>query len=154
MRKNVKALLAGAMLAGVFVANAGAAEVTLDLATTSPQDAKNGAVFYRTQIQPTGTGVIDPFVRIQNKGTEHGYNTDGTSEFDTKDSAVHNWTHSITIGDVPIVSIAGVLYREFILDINETNNLAGRMLSLNELQIYQSNTNVLSSFNTATQTFG
>ena len=37
--------------------------------------------------------------------------------------------------------------RNEIMPINETNNLAGRMLSLNELQIYQSNKNNLSNFN-------
>src|SRR6266550_63300 len=117
------ALAAGAV---VFSAASAKAESTLDLATTSPQNAGNGALFYSTDLQPTGTGVLQPFVRIQAKPTEEGYNTDGTIEFDTKDQAGSNWTHSITLSQVPIVTIGGVQYREFLLDINETNNTQGR----------------------------
>jgi hypothetical protein len=150
MKKFALAATAALGLAGASAH----AETVLDLATTSPQDAKNGGIFYRTQQQPTGTGVIDPFVRIQRKGQEDGYNTDGVSEFDTKDNAVHNWTHSIKLSDVPVVTINGVNYREFILDINETSTSAGRLLAMNEFQVYTSDTNVLSSFNRTTQTFG
>jgi hypothetical protein len=143
------------MAAAIGLCSAAAqAETVLNLAVASPQDAQNGGLFYRTDLQPTGTGVIDPFVRIQRVGTESGYNTDGVSEFETKDSAIHNWTHSIKLSDVPIVMINNVAYREFILDINETSSKAGRFLSMNEFQVYMSDTNVLSSFDKASQTFG
>jgi len=143
------ALVAGAVF---FSANAHA-ELTLNLAASSPQDGGNGALFYSTDIQPTGTGVIQPFVRIQNRPTEEGYNTDGPIEFDTKDHTGQNWTHSITLSDVPIVTINGVQYREFLLDINETDSKAGRFLSMNEFELYQSDTNVLTDFNRTTHTF-
>src|ERR1044071_506069 len=143
-------LAAGGVL---FSASAAKAESTLDLATSSPQADGTSALFYRTDLQPTGTGVLQPFVRIQAKPTEKGYNTDGVIEFDTKDQP-GNWTHSITLSQVPIVNIGGVDYREFVLDINESTSQSNRFLSMNELEIYTSNTNVLSSFNTATHTFG
>jgi len=125
----------------------------LDLATTSPQDAKNGAIFYSTQQQPTGTGYIDPFVRIQRMGTEEGYNTDGAIQWDTKDHTGQNWTHSIRLGDVPIVTIGGVNYREFLLDINEAASGTKRMLSLNEFQIYLSDSNTLTGLDRTNYTF-
>src|SRR6266550_4570818 len=129
------ALAAGAV---VFSAASAKAESTLDLATTSPQNAGNGALFYSTDLQPTGTGVIQPFVRIQAKPTEEGYNTDGVIEFDTKDNP-GNWTHSITLSQVPVVTIGGIAYREFLLDINESTSQNNRFLSMNELELYTSN---------------
>src|SRR5258708_4708187 len=113
--KSACALLLAA--GGTIFSGSANAEVTLNLAASSPQDALNGALFYSSDIQPTGTGVIQPFVRIQGKPTESGYNTDGPIEFDTKDHTGQNWTHSITLSQVPIVTIGGVQYREFLLDI-------------------------------------
>src|SRR5258705_12825115 len=145
LRKSVYALLLAA--AGtVFTASAANAETTLDLATSSPQADGTSALFYRTDLQPTGTGVIQPFVRVQAKPTEKGYNTDGAIEFDTKDNP-GNWTHSITPSQVPIVNIGGVNYREFVLDINETKTVAGRFLSMNEFQVFVATTGNLSGFN-------
>jgi hypothetical protein len=147
-------VLAAAVAAGaIFHVSRANAEVTFDLAISSPQNAGNGGLFYRTDLQPTGTGVLQPFVRIQGKPVEEGYNTDGAIEFDTKDHAGQNWTHSITLADVPIVTIDGVQYREFILDINESTAQANRFLSMNEMEVYLSDTNVLSSFDRTTHTF-
>jgi len=137
----------------IFSASRASAETVLNLAASSPQDALNGGIFYSTDIQPTGTGVIQPFVRIQAKPTEEGYNTDGPIEFDTKDHTGQNWTHSITLSQVPIVTIGGDQYREFLLDINETSTSTGRFLSMNEFQVYLSTSNVLTGMNRTTMTF-
>ncbi len=152
MRRQVRnaacalALAAGAVVFGASRANA---EVELNLAASSPQDGLNGGLFYSTDLQPTGTGVLQPFVRIQAKPTEEGYNTDGVIQFDTKDNP-GNWTHSITLSQVPIVTINGQQYREFVLDINETKTATGRFLSMNELQVFLANTPTLTGFdNTA-----
>ena len=155
MRRQATSICALALAAGAvaFGASGAKAETTLDLATVSPQSDGTTALFYRTDIQPTGTGVIQPFVRIQAKPTESGYNTDGAIEFDTKDHAGQNWTHAITLSDVRVVTINGIEYREFLLDINESTAQTNRFLSMNELEIYTSNTNVLTGFNTATHTF-
>jgi len=154
MKQLRNAACALALAAGaVFGASRANAETTLDLATSSPQADGTTALFYRTDLQPTGTGVIQPFVRIQAKPTESGYNTDGAIEFDTKDHAGQNWTHSITLSQVPIVTINNIQYREFVLDINESTAQQNRFLSMNEFEVYTSNTNVLTGFNTATHTF-
>jgi hypothetical protein len=157
MRREVLNSVSALLIAAggvMFGASRASAEITLDLAASSPQADGNSALFYSTDLQPTGTGVIQPFVRIQAKPTEEGYNTDGAIEFDTKDHTGQNWTHSITLSQVPIVTIGGVDYREFVLDINETSSKLGRFLSMNELEIYTSNTNLLSSFDRANHTFG
>lgn len=81
--------------------------------------------------QSTGTGLIDPFVRIQATGSEQGYNTSLGTPLDTKGGI---FTHALPLGTVGIVNIGGVAYREFILDINETT--PGTLLSLNQIQIF------------------
>src|SRR5258706_1285376 len=152
VRKSVcaLALAAGSLVFGAPRANA---EYVLDLATSSPQNAQNGAIFYSTDLRPTGTGVLQPFVRIQAKPTEEGYNTDGVIEFDTKDQAGSNWTHSITLSQVPIVTINGTAYREFVLDINENKTATGRFLSMNEFQVFVATSPSLTGFDRTTMTF-
>jgi len=45
----------------------------------------NGALFDFTTAQPTGTGIIQPFLRVQADGVEQGYNTSGAPvPFDDK----------------------------------------------------------------------
>ena len=85
--------------------------------------------FERFNDPSTGTGAFDPFVRIQTNGEEKGYNTDGTPQFDTK---AGKWTHSITLGNVPVVN--GCL--EFFLDINQSQGSHKRYLSLDALEIF------------------
>jgi hypothetical protein len=86
-----------------------------------------------TTRQPTGTGVLNPFVRIQQKGDEHGYNTSAGTPLDEKAGI---WTHDLRFSEVQAaVNIGGVAYREFILDVNQSHN---GPLSLNQIQIFQS----------------
>lgn len=98
--------------------------------------ANQGGTFLVQQISPqsTGTGVIDSFLRIQQTGQERGYNTDVTPP--PLDDKAGNFTHSLLLSDVPIVTINGVQYRQFLLDINQNGN---ELLSLNQIQIFQSN---------------
>ncbi len=49
---------------------------TLDLTAAGSAGQVNGAQFRQTDAQPTGTGLINSFVRIQGAGVEAGYNTD------------------------------------------------------------------------------
>ncbi len=104
-----------------------------DLTTVGSSDIINGAEFL--QFDPdsaTGTGLINSFVRLQAKGTESGYNTGGDLEFDTKGGA---FTHSLALQYVPEVDFGGVIFREFLLDINEGGG-PNRLISLDELKIY------------------
>ncbi len=101
----------------------------------SGQPYAMGAIFNQVAPQPTGTGFIDSFVRIQHSPTEQGYNTDKRPvQFDEKTDLTY--THSLTVANVPIVNISGTNYREFFLDINETDSTKGHLLSLDKLQIF------------------
>ena len=80
----------------------------------------NWAIYSQTDIQPTGTGYIDSFVRVlaKSNGTvEQGYNTDARPV--QYNELTGNFTHSIRLSDVPEVTINGVKYRAFILDVNQ-----------------------------------
>ncbi len=94
----------------------------------------NEAIFI--QVDPehsTGTGVIQPFLRVQKKDVEQGYNTDyKPKEFPETTSP---WTRSLELSAVPVRSLGGTPYREFLLDINE-NGGGEQYLSLDKLQIF------------------
>jgi hypothetical protein len=87
------------------------------------------ALFSTTSVGSTGTGLIDPFVRIQDNGTESGHNTTGTLVKDEKDA------EALQLDHLPISVINGVTYYEFLLDANENDNATGRLISLNNVQI-------------------
>jgi hypothetical protein len=126
---------------GLFIAlgagRAFATEINLASAGASAtQVAAVGGTFIVDQISPsaTGSGVIDPFYRINPGGgqtQEAGYNTDSPV---LDDNSSPTFTHSLTLGQVPIVVIGGVAYRQFMLDINQTN--ANPDLSLNQIQFF------------------
>ncbi len=102
-----------------------------DLTTTGSSATVNGAIFQQYGTGG-GTGVIDSFLRVQNDGTEKGYNTNGALEFDTKGGG---FTKSIKLSAVPQVNIGGTLYREFVLDTNESGG-GNIYLDLEELQVF------------------
>jgi len=107
------------------------ANITVDLTTPGSQGTINGAIFKQVDPQATGTGLIQPFLRVQKRGKEKGYNTDYRPlQFNEKQDP---FTHSLLLNDVPLVTINSVNYREFLLDIDETK--PGRLLSLDELKI-------------------
>jgi len=119
------------------VASAPAAKAVyvIDMTTANASTSYQGALFNQTNVQPTGTGYINPFVRIQQNGTEAGYNTDGRPvEFQTKDQ--NQWTHSISLSSLQTVSINGTSYYKFALDINEQGNTSGGLLSMNDFRLY------------------
>ena len=86
---------------------------------------------------PTGSGVFDPFVRINtNKKVEHGYNTSYRKlEFDENSSP--NFTKDCFLTAVPIVLLDGKSYREFQCDVNQNNKKDDDFyISLDKLEIY------------------
>lgn len=118
------------------------ADMMLELTTFGADGFIDGAYFLQIDHSSTGTGVIAPFVRMQNPpkdGIQRGYDTDGTPEFETKGG---KWTHSIQLGDVPIVYLdpletgTSTAYREFLLDINQDKSADPSYLSLDTIEIY------------------
>jgi uncharacterized repeat protein (TIGR01451 family) len=81
--------------------------------------------------QASGTGLFDPFVRLQATPTEQGFNTNAAVTFDAKTGT---WTHAILVSAIPVVTINGTRYWELFNDINETNST--KPISLNKVEIY------------------
>ena len=126
------ALLAAAALA---VAAPAANATLVDLTTAGAFGSIGAGYFEQINPQSTGTGVIDAFVRIQNSGTEQGFNTDFrplTGDLaDVNTSA--QFTKSITVNSFGVVDQNGTPSIRFLLDVNQTG--ANPLISLDELQI-------------------
>lgn len=94
-----------------------------------------------------GTGNMRRFVRIatpQNgPGVTQGYNTNARPlQFNELDV---NATRAWKLKNVPVVTIGGVDYREFVLNVNQTKNKP--FVSLDEVRIFIDNTATLSNYN-------
>lgn len=112
-----------------------AGAVDVDLTTAGASGAVGAGSFLQVHLQPTGTGVIDPFVRLQNKDQEQGFNTDHSPlNGDLIDVKAGTWTHSLRVSELTPVMYEGVLSARFLLDINQTNT--DPLLSLDELRVY------------------
>ena len=122
----------------------------LELFSGDAEGEINGAHFRQIGPKGMGTGVLDPFVRLEKTGggaspaVVEGYNTDGRlpgggtpAPFDAKSDA--RYTHALLATDVGTVDIDGTTYWEFLLDINQQGGPSTRYLTLNELQIYRGN---------------
>lgn len=140
MSKKVLAAAAAAFLLAIPSARA---STVIDLTSSGASDtqtAQIGGSFTVTQMaqQPTGTGYIDSFLRIDQTGSEQGYNTGAAQNAGQLpyDDMFGNFTRALQLSEIPVVKINGVDYRQFILDINQTS--ANPKLSLNQIQIFQS----------------
>jgi hypothetical protein len=129
----------------------------VDLTGSNDSGTINDAQFVFTTPQPTGTGVIQPFLRVENTPVEQGYNTSGGTPFDDKAGP---WTHNLTFGDLQTteVTLGGISYFKLLLDVNEPGG-SKSLISLDQLQLYtskvgsQTTTNVI-SLGTLRYTFG
>ena len=122
-------------------------------------DIGNLGHFSKTTPVGSGTGLYDPFLATHdsnangqtNDGVAEGFNNDATGILDVDASK----TSSLKLSDMPIKVIDGVEYYEFRVDLNETNNVAGRIVTLNEFKIYTSTSPAtLANFNNTTDEFG
>ena len=108
--------------------------VELNLLTAGSSGFIGTAFFQQIDPQATGSGVIDPFVRLHsNDDIEQGFNTGFRPlQFDENPSPI--FTHNLLLSDVPIVNIGGINYRQFLLDINQTG--VDPLLSLDNIRIW------------------
>lgn len=135
MIRSAVLLAAVAALLGASAANAAFPPIDLSASGTTVTSSVDGTIWTNTNlVQSAGTGVLDPFLRIQANNTETGMNTDAQTPPDDTKSGI--WTHSIQVGDLQVVNKGGVDYYVFSLDINEPNNDPDWFLTLNELKIH------------------
>lgn len=103
----------------------------------------DGVIWSESITAPTGTGVYNPFLRVQATGTEQGFNTDWGGPADPigshkvpLDDVSGIWTRSIQMQNIGTVNVGGVDYYQFTLDINEPNGSPANFLSLDQVKIY------------------
>ena len=124
---------------------------TVDLSTVGSSGAIGGALFRQYDAHAAHTGNVSSFLRLDGGGREQGYNTDARPlQFD--ESRNRNFTHSIRVADLPMVTINNVQYRELVLDVNEPNRHS--QVSLDALRLYVSNDPKLHGYNPRTGTLG
>lgn len=137
----VTALTAAGLVAAAGGASAGTiCDLTTATATTDVSCTINGGIFQTNEQHPTGTGYIDSFLRVQQKGSEQGYNTSGRPvQFDEKTDP--NFTRDLTLSSIGTKTINGTVYREFFLDVNEEASRNGKnFITLDQLEVFTSNT--------------
>lgn len=92
----------------------------------------NGGI-YQAFDTGSGSGTYTALFRIQANSTERGYNYDyangGTAPFDQKSGV---GTLDLDLGSVPLVTIGGSQYLQFLVDVNENDSL----VTLTEWRIY------------------
>jgi hypothetical protein len=138
------------LLAALGSAASASAATVCDLRSALPTGTTCGigsGLFATDEQHPTGTGFIDSFVRVQQNGWEEGYNTSGRPvQFNEKTDP--NFTRDLQSSELSVKTIGGVQYKEFFLDVNEsaTNNNSKSYITLDQLEIYVSNTASLTSY--------
>src|SRR4030095_3410969 len=152
MRYNFRALAGASIVAGCLslISAVPAQSATLDCTVTAGTCTGGtavpgvtglysfaGALWTTTDLQATGSGVIDPFVRLSaSTDIVSGMNTSGTLTQDENSSPT--FTHYLLASAVPVVTINGLTYYEFLLDINQTGT--DPLLSLSSLSLCVSDT--------------
>ncbi len=148
--------IGGVLVAAGLMAAAGGAVVTSDSGTVDVQiaaktgpskvdihTAQDAFVSYFGDSDVTfgasGTGLFDPFVRIQASPTEEGFNTDAKVTLDAKTGT---WTHAIKVSQIPQrpcpqvgpPAVGSETCFELFNDINENNT--AKHISLNTVDIW------------------
>jgi len=108
---------------------------------TSP--GGSGTIYELIDTIPAGTGVFQPFLSYQKKGTEEGVNTSlgGNGQGFLDDKRVPQWTHDLHLNELGTITRSGVSYYAFELDANETGvGNPNRTLSIDDIRIYTKGT--------------
>ena len=138
MRPFCQLLALSCVLSIVSVATAWAEPIVCDLRTTTSSCTINGGIFSVFEVHPAGTGVIDSFVRVQEKDTEQGYNTSYRPvQFDEKTDPNH--TRDLQVSELGSVMIGTTAYAAFYLDINEPAGGGKEFLTLDQLELFTTN---------------
>ena len=130
-------LLLGALLLVAFSSAFAFDPIDLTTGQTGVTSTVDGSIWSSNITQPTGTGVYQPFLRIQANPSEQGFNTD-FKPFPLDDKNPSNFTHSVQWGALATVTISGTDYYSFQLDANEQQNGTRGLISLDALKIYNS----------------
>src|SRR5262245_22217404 len=120
----------------------------VNLGYAGAQATVNSALLRQMDAAPADQ--FQSFLRMQHLGLERGYNTDANFQFNV--TGDHTTTHALRLADVPLVTVNGVAYRQFLLDVDQWRFLP--RLSLDALRFYVSDRPDLFGYNPCTRTLG
>jgi len=132
-----------------------AATLTVNLTGGGTVQLSNGAILLAGPTEGSvGSGVIDPFLRVQSNGTEQGFNTDaavntltcptfgGTTNCDDKGGTFTHSTLTSDFGQITNPVINGTTYTgtfvRFLLDVNQVDS--DSLITLDEVSLYNGTT--------------
>ena len=98
-----------------------------------------------------GTGPLQVVLGVNHTGTETGYNTTATPLQTGMDTTV---AQALTLSQVPVVTVNGNQYYEFVLNVNEPTSANARKLSVDGLQFFVSDVSNLTNYNANKNTLG
>jgi PEP-CTERM motif-containing protein len=136
--------LCGALLLLVSASAFAFPPIDLTAGQTDVLSAVDGTIWSSNITQPTGTGVYQPFLRIQANPSEEGFNTD-FKPFPLDDKNPSNFTHSVQWNTLSTITIGSTDYYSFQLDANEQQNSTRSLISLDQLKIYTASDPALST---------
>ena len=118
--------------------------IDLTVADTEYESLVDQTIWTNTDLfQATGTGLFDPYLRVQDKpayedtpdGVEEGLNTDGDRLLEQVGGGDPH-THAVQFGDLLIVEKDGQEYYLFSVDFAEPDGGGQEFLTLEELRLY------------------
>lgn len=131
----------------------GSFDLSLANATCNVAGVGGNAIFQvPTGPYSVGTGLIEPFLTIQQNTAESGFNTDqkvsSVKDKDGKQLDIKRtgqtgsvgFTNSLRLGAIPVVSWNNALYREILLDFNQ--NAGEEHLSLDVIRLFMGTSSV------------
>lgn len=128
-------IVSAVICAVILGATSPVSATVLDLTSANASGVIGSAFFLQVPDQTTGTGVIDPFLRIQAGGIEQGVNSDGPYTMDEKNGP---FTRKILVSEFGTTDLNGTPSIRFLLDINQ--QASSPFLSLDMFRIYVSPT--------------
>lgn len=144
MKKILLAVLVVVAMVGLSRRAWGDSQTIYNLEALGSSATINGGIFAVNVSQPTGTGVYDPFLRLQEDPSEIGWNEDFTGNGGANpvpagvNSKTDPHTHSVALGSLKGVQIDSTWYYAFALDLQEPSSDPARYISLNNVTIYAS----------------
>ncbi len=142
--------LAIGLLAMVFYSVESNALTTIDILHPGDTGMTTDGTIFLGDPNPTspstGTGVFQPFVRIQEPtggdGLQNGFNTDAKEpniNFNTKDGS--DWTRSVQFSELAVISMNGKDYYELQLDANQLGkgNSKRNQILITQMEIFIAN---------------
>jgi hypothetical protein len=130
-----KLVTSGVVSVAALILSTGPVQASMyrDLTTAGASATINGGLFTTASRSSCSGCTLDEFLQIKScQTTQQAYNTDAGQVLDS--GTLKEFNHSLQLSDIPVVTVDGVKYREFLLNVNESP--CNPQISLDSLQIY------------------